>query len=185
MKQLLACLVLGSFLASVSLAAVKTTTTTKTMVKTTVKTPVKAPAKATRVAPPSAGVPSSAKKGGFLVEGNFEGGAGVVELGYLLPFPGDPNRDLKINLGYGLGNKYNVTVARLSLTNVMAGLLVGLSIDYGNYSVPVLKMPIIGDIDKGGKTGLGITIGKNMGRYNAKIGYSTALGLIAGLEYRF
>ncbi|MFA4843480.1 MAG: hypothetical protein WC632_00845 [Candidatus Margulisiibacteriota bacterium] len=181
MKKIITCLVIGSCLASVSLAAVKATA------KTTVKAPVNATAEVTTVAPPLAVVQPVAprKKGGLLVEGNFEGGTGVVELGYLLPFPGDINRDLKINLGYGLGNKYNVTVARLSLTNVMAGWLVGLSIDYGNYSVPVQKMPIIGEITKGGMTGVGITLGKNLGRYKAKAGYSTALGLIAGLEYRF
>lgn len=144
--------------------------------------PIVAAPKPTPAVKPAA-APSPIGNRGFAAKGGLMGGAGAAEIGYYLP---TGPFSTGIYLGYGVGNKFNLMVAQLEGTLKLAAVNLGLSIDYANYSSAVRNIPgLSGDTAKGAHTGVGLSVGKEFGKIEAKLGYSTALGLIAAAGYKF
>ena len=131
--------------------------------------------------------PASAAKigSGWGVEAGSAGGAGVVRLDYAKNVK--PDWDVMGNAGYGIGNQYNMTVAQLGLLwKGNPAFYAGGFIDYANYSEMVADIPgLPALIDKGGRTGAGLLIGKDLGKFNVNLGYGTASGLNLFAQYWF
>ncbi|NQU17723.1 MAG: hypothetical protein HQ564_06610 [Candidatus Saganbacteria bacterium] len=109
----------------------------------------------------------------------FGAGAGLMEAAYRLPY-----REFVLEpaLGYALGNSYSVFICKLGMIsplNLESHL--GLSINYASYSTRV-EFSGVGRIGSGGTLGAGLVYGRKI-KENiiAEIGYSTNLGLQAGL----
>jgi hypothetical protein len=146
------------------------------------KKPIVVAPKPTPAVKPAA-APSPIGDRGFAAKGGLMGGAGAVELGYYLPVG---PLSCGIYAGYGVGNKYNEMVAQLEGIYKLSAVNIGLSIDYANYSEKVRNIPgLSGDTAKGAHTGIGLSLGKDFGKFDAKLGYSTAFGLIAAAGYKF
>jgi hypothetical protein len=126
-----------------------------------------------------------AERTGFSVQGEAACGAGVVELGYIRPM--NPNFDIMGSLGYGIGNQYNIMLVDAGLVwKSNPAFYAGLSIDYANYServADIVGLPSV--IEKGGRVGIGLFAGKNLGRIDVLGGYSTAKGLMVAGKYWF
>jgi hypothetical protein len=124
-----------------------------------------------------------AKRGGFQVGAGYGGGAAILGAGYTIP---TARLDLLIDAGYGLGNEYSVLSANISGVIPMGANYVGIGLGMANYSEKVKDIPgLSGEIDKGSRFGAGLFFGRSFGRFRAQIGYNSALGLTAGLNYKF
>ena len=144
--------------------------------------PIVVAPKPTHAVKPAA-APSPIGDRGFAAKGGLMGGAGAAAIGYIMPV-GPLSGGLYV--GYGLGNKFNEMVAQLEGIYKLSAVNIGLSIDYINYSEKVRNIPgLSGDTAKGAHTGIGLSLGKDFGKFDAKLGYSTALGLTATAGYKF
>ena len=115
--------------------------------------------------------------------GGLNGGAGAITVGYTIP---SARFDLILNAGYGLGKNYSLLILQAGGSFSVRNLPVVLTLDFASYSEKVRNLPgISGDIAKGGKIGPGISLGKSFGRWDARLGYSTALGVTANPIYKF
>jgi len=178
MKRIITCFVAVSLvlaMASGSLAAVKKKAP-----------PQKKPAyKRVDLPPPSSPAAKAkvARTRGFAAKGGLLGGAGAVEIGYLLPIGAV---DAGIYAGYGIGNSYNLMLAQLEGLFKISSNNFYLSADYAGYSEKVRNVPgISGDVEKGGRIGLGVAYGKQFEKWEGRLGYSTILGLTATAGYKF
>jgi len=120
---------------------------------------------------------------GFLVEGGFGCGGGLVRGGYLMPIR--PNMDLIIDAGMGIGNGFSVIVADLGGRMLIGRGFAGLEVTMANYSQTVSGVPGVSGNLGGSNTGIGFYGGTNLGMIEAKVGYNTAVGLNATGVYRF
>lgn len=133
---------------------------------------------------PSLSVPQEATESPFSLGLGYGGGALTVGIGYKLP-----NERFKLSSGveYGLGRQYSVGI--LNIINVMLDrgpLCYSAGIDYAIYSQLVDKIPgISGTIPGKDLFGLNVFVGKKMGDFDGKIGYSTSLGVRAQMSYKF
>jgi len=121
--------------------------------------------------------------GDWVAKGGLMGGAGAVALGYSMP-----NCMLRsaVYVGYGVGNNFTSTLAQWQGKYDLGNGDLGYSLDFVNYSVPVKAIPGLSDMtDAGSHLGVGVSYIKDCGAYNAEIGYSTALGIIGTVGYRF
>ena len=124
-----------------------------------------------------------AKRGGFQVGAGYGGGAAILGAGYTIP---TARLDLLIDAGYGLGNEYSVLSANISGVIPLGANYVGIGLGMANYSEKVKDIPgLSGEIDKGSRFGAGLFFGREFGRFRAQIGYNSALGVTAGLNYKF
>jgi len=142
-------------------------------------------AKLSRVSPkPAAAAPSvPAERPGFLVEAGYGGGAGIIGAGYELPLGGV---NLQLRADYGIGNKFSILAGMLSGTFPFGNHYLGLEVGMANYSEKVSGVPgISGTIDKGSRVGFGVFGGTKVGVVKVQAGYDTALGLTAGVSYKF
>jgi hypothetical protein len=128
-----------------------------------------------------------AKKGiKFSAEAGLEGGAGVVGINVLLPFSPRKDVELKVKAGYGLGNNYNVMLVKgIGVFNLKEPMFIEGSLEYVNYSTKVTGILGRADAEKGGSFGVGVALGRDLGKLVGKVGYSTALGVVALAEYKF
>ena len=97
------------------------------------------------------------------------------------------NMDLVLDAGLGIGNSFSVLTAGVSGVMMFNENYAGLRLGFTSYSETVSNVPgLSGNVDKGGKIGLGIFGGKSFDKnIKAQIGYDTALGLNAGVVYIF
>ncbi|KPJ65803.1 hypothetical protein AMJ44_09475 [candidate division WOR-1 bacterium DG_54_3] len=124
-----------------------------------------------------------AKRGGFQVGAGYGGGAAILGAGYTIP---TARLDLLIDAGYGLGNEYSVLSANISGVIPLGANYVGIGLGMANYSEKVKDIPgLSGEIDKGSRFGAGLFFGRCFGPLRAQLGYNSALGLTAGLNYKF
>jgi hypothetical protein len=128
-----------------------------------------------------------AKKGIKLsAEVGLEGGAGVAGINALLPFSPRKDVGLKVKAGYGLGNNYNVMLVKgIGVFNLTEPMFIEGSLEYVNYSTKVTGILGRADAEKGGSFGVGVALGRDFGKLVGKVGYSTALGVVALAEYEF
>ena len=127
--------------------------------------------------------PEEVRPRGFAIKGGLMGGAGVAAIGYVFPIRAF---NAGVYAGYGIGNKYNATVAQLEGIFKLKAMNVVLSVDYANYSEMVRNLPgLPGDTTKGAHAGIGLSLGREFGKWEARLGYSTALGLTATAGYKF
>jgi hypothetical protein len=113
----------------------------------------------------------------------FGGGAGILGVGYAMPLGG---LGLLVDGGYGMGSKYSVLSVNLSGIFPFGDNYAGLGMGMANYSETVTDIPgVSGNIDKGSKFGFGLFVGRAFGPLLAQIGYNSALGLTAGVNYKF
>lgn len=120
---------------------------------------------------------------GFEIGAGYGGGAGILGAGYVIP---TGRFNLLIDAGYGMGNKYSVLIANFSGIKSFGENYLGLGVGMANYSEKVADIPgLSGEIDKGSKFGLGLFFGRVFGCLRAQVGYNSALGLTAGLNYKF
>jgi hypothetical protein len=125
----------------------------------------------------------SAEKAGFLVEAGYGGGAGIIGAGYELPLGG---MNLQLRADYGIGNKFSIVAGMLSSAFPFENYYLGLEVGVANYSERVSGVPgISGTIDKGSRVGFGVFAGTKVGVVKVQAGYDTALGLTAGISYKF
>jgi hypothetical protein len=135
-----------------------------------------------------AGVKAKVGAIGWQVEAGYGGGALIVGGGYAFPFR---NLNLVANATLGMGNGYNIMNARLKALFNVRGQTVGTELGISNYSETVTDIPLVsGDIDKGAKLGFGVFWRRpinlpRIGKAFARVGYNTALGLNAGIVYKF
>lgn len=141
-----------------------------------VQAPVTSPA-------PAAAPVVSVNKAGFFVEGGLAGGAGAVELGYGRTV--NDKLSLSGAVGYSVGNGYGVTVLDpIGLVYNLGAFTLGAGLNYAMYSSIVTNIPgLSGNIANQNMFGIELSAGKNFGKVAGKLGYSTALGLRAGLIY--
>jgi hypothetical protein len=129
-------------------------------------------------------IPQEATESPFSLGLGYGGGALTVGVGYKLP-----NDRFKLSSGveYGIGRQYSVGI--FNIINVMLDrdpLCYSAGIDYAIYSQLVDKIPgISGTIPGKDLFGLNVFVGKKMGDFDGKIGYSTSLGLRAQMSYKF
>jgi hypothetical protein len=128
-------------------------------------------------------VVTPARKGGFLAGAGFGGGAGIIRVGYLLPVM--DSMDVAFEAGYGIGNDYSVPAAGVSAIIPFNQYFAGFSLGAASYSKKVYNIAGIGTVDKGTKFGIGVFGGTMLGPARAQLGYDSALGLTAGLMYKF
>jgi hypothetical protein len=128
--------------------------------------------------------PTVASDRGFAAKVGLIGGTAAAEIGYYLP-TGPLSTALYI--GYGFGNKFNVTTAQLEESVRLGAFNVALLFDYANYSSAVNNLPgLSGITTRGEHTGLGLAVSKEINeKLTAGVGYSKALGLLAAVGYRF
>lgn len=120
---------------------------------------------------------------GFQAGLGFGGGAGILGVGYAMPLGGF---GLLVDGGYGIGSKYSVLAVNLSGIFPFGDNYAGIGMGMANYSETVSDIPgVSGNIDKGSKFGFGLFAGRAFGRICAQIGYNSALGLTAGVNYKF
>lgn len=145
--------------------------------------PAVTPAASAAPAAPAVAPTAPAKKAGLFVEGGLAGGAAAVELGYGRAM--NDKLSLSGAVGYSVGNGYGVAVLDAVRLNYEFGaLMIGAGLNYAIYSTIVSNIPgISGNISNKNLLGVELSIGKNFGKMIGKIGYSTALGLRAGLIY--
>lgn len=125
---------------------------------------------------------SEAQKRPFLLlEAGYFGGAGGVKAGYILP------RDIyqlepHLNIGYGIGQSFGVTLIQAELANYDGPYSVGVTYDIATYSTRVLGIPGLPNIvEKGSLSSLGGFIGKQLMGVEVKLGYSSALGFVVSV----
>ena len=134
--------------------------------------------------PPIAQTKPIEKTKKYGIEAGFGGGAGILGVSYSMPLK--PNTDIKLDLGYGVGTNYSLML--LQAQGIMKNdnqLFAALSLDLVSYSTAVQDIPgHSGIINSGATLGIGIAVGKDFGLYSAQVGYSTILGLTAGVSYK-
>ncbi|MGB9612811.1 MAG: hypothetical protein ACPL4K_01360 [Candidatus Margulisiibacteriota bacterium] len=122
----------------------------------------------------------------FYAEAGLGGGAAAGCVGLILPFAPRPEIGTKLQLGYGIGQNYNLTLAKAVVSYQLSEpMFLEGSVDYANYSTKVTGVGGLGDVDQGARFGVGIAAGRDFGRLRGKVGYSTTLGITAVAEYRF
>lgn len=122
-------------------------------------------------------------KRGWQVEGGYEGGAGIFEVGYVISVAAV---DVLIGAGYGIGNNYSIVTGSVAGVFPFGNNYAGLELGLASYSETVSDvLGVSGNIAKGSRTGIGIFGGTKLGMVDAQIGYNTALGLTAGVVYKF
>ncbi|MBU0502746.1 MAG: hypothetical protein ABIH69_06475 [bacterium] len=110
------------------------------------------------------------------------GGGLVLDFGYILP---KDKFNILFDVGYGFGNGYSVIKGGVSGVFDLEDKYVGLGLDLANYSKTVSNIAgLSGNINSGARVGLGLFAGKHFGKFDAQIGYSTALGLTAAVNYK-
>jgi len=125
------------------------------------------------------------RKRGFCAGVGYGGGSGVVKLGYVIPSM--RNSEVIIDLGYGLGNSFNITLFEVSGRMPLGrDNFAGLELSMANYSQSVTDVPgISGTIGAGSRTGFGVFAGRWLGKTQVQVGYNSALGLTVGAIYKF
>jgi len=127
----------------------------------------------------TAKLPAASTDRGFMVKAGLMGGAAAASIGYRLA-------NASLSAGYGSGNKYNETVAQLELVRELKYFNLGLSLDYVNYTLKVRNIfGLPGDIDKGPHIGIGLSLIWNFNKFNVSFGYSTVMGALATIGYKF
>ena len=114
----------------------------------------------------------------------FGGGAAVLGIDYLQPM----NSAMTVGGGLmlGIGNQYTVIGAQAMAAWKIGMPMVGIEAGYYSYSDTVSGITgISGNVEKGGKFGIGVTAGTMFGKILAQIGFNTALGLTAKAGYIF
>ncbi len=131
-------------------------------------------AKAVKKAPPPAAIAAAAKDKKF----SFGYGAGAARFEFGKKF---------FDLGFGIGKNYALLDLRLRADiNMNNIVIVQPSIDAAYYSEKVRNIPgISGTLSKGGQLGLGISFGKEFGKYEWSLGYSSILGLTLMGSYNY
>lgn len=123
-------------------------------------------------------------RGGLQASVGLGGGSLLLGIGHGRPI--QPNMDIVIDAGYGLGNQFSVLTAGVSGVMLFDENYAGLRVGLSNYSETLSNVPgLSGNVTKGGKIGLGVFAGKSLGAFKAQIGYDTALGLTAGAVFKF
>jgi hypothetical protein len=113
----------------------------------------------------------------------FGGGAGGVKVAYNLP---TPKFDLALDGGYGIGNNYGVATLGISAVMPIKEMFIGLGLGIANYSTAATDIiGLSGIVDQGTKFGVGIYARKDINKIEMLLGYNSALGLTAGLLYKF
>lgn len=123
-------------------------------------------------------------KGGFLLEGGYGGGAGLVGVGYSRPF--SERLSMVLDADYGIGNGYSVMLARVGGDFSFGNAFAGLAVAYTSYSAKVQDIPgLSGTFDKGSRFGGELSLGYSFGALKARLGYNTGLagGLTASAMY--
>jgi hypothetical protein len=129
-------------------------------------------------------VPVAQSSRGWLVDGGYAAGAGLIKVGYQLPVK--DNFDVALNAGYGIGSGFSFVDVdvngRMHFGNNFAGLELGLD----NFSKTIKGVPgVSGNINAGNNTGFGLFVGTNIKKFMVRVGYNTVLGLNAGVTYKF
>jgi len=121
----------------------------------------------------------------FQAELGYGGGAAVVGLGYVLPLK--TKFDVLLGAGYGIGNQYSVLIGKILAVKSFANdNFAGINLGVANYSEAVSGIPgIAGNITKGSRFGFGLVVGRQIKKVKVLLGYDTALGVTAGVTYRF
>ncbi|MFA6169882.1 MAG: hypothetical protein WCW67_00035 [Candidatus Margulisiibacteriota bacterium] len=105
--------------------------------------------------------------------------------GEYLFFP-TPNFNLMMNVGYGYGGDYSLTALGIgALFNTGADTFVETTVAMANYSKRVGNVPGIQGAVEGTATGIGLYGGENIGDWQVKVGFSTAMGIGITTGYRF
>lgn len=152
-------------------------TTTKQAAPTVV-----APAKVAPAAAPAKPAQSAAKRG-FFVEAGYGAGGGVAEIGISRPFR--EGLVLSGGLGLGVGSGYSVVVIDpIRATFDRGQYALGLGLNYAIYST-LVDIPGVGSLSNRNVLGLEVFGQKEINKYLARVGYSTALGLRASLIFDF
>ena len=113
----------------------------------------------------------------------FGGGTGGVKVAYNLP---TPKFDLSLDGGYGIGNNYSVVNLGVSAVMPIKEMFIGLGLGMANYSTAATDiLGLSGIVDQGTKFGVGIYARKDINKIQMLLGYNSALGLTAGLLYKF
>lgn len=135
-------------------------------------------------APRVAAAPSAEKKCNLILGGGLGGGAAALNLEYFLPLASD--LDLGIGTGYGVGQDYLLVMAQgEGVIKINSSYFVGLSVDLVNYSTKVLDIPgLPKTTNSGNHIGAGAFAGMKFGDWLVKVGYSSALGILASGGYR-
>jgi hypothetical protein len=127
----------------------------------------------------TAKLPAPSGDRGFTLKTGLMGGAAAASIGYRLA-------NASLSAGYGSGNKYTEMISQIELSRELKYFDLGLSIDYVNYTSKVRNIfGLSGDIDKGPHLGIGLSLNKNFNKFNASLGYSTVMGALATIGYKF
>ena len=120
---------------------------------------------------------------GIAVGFGFGGGAGGVKVAYNLP---TPKFDLCLDGGYGVGNNYGVASLGVSAVMPVKEIFLGLGLGIANYSTDATDIAgLSGIVSQGTKFGVGVFARKDINKIQMLLGYNSALGLTAGLLYKF
>jgi hypothetical protein len=145
--------------------------------------PVVAPRPVVAPSPPPAPRPVAAERRGGLQAGiGYGGGGGILEGGYSMPLA---RFDLDMNVGYGMGSGYSIMFVGIDVVMPLGDNHAGLELGMANYSHSVADIMGAGTVNKGSNAGVGIFAGRDLGGLLARIGYNSALGLTAGVMYKF
>jgi hypothetical protein len=132
--------------------------------------------------------PKEKAERGWQADVGYGGGALLLGGGYRFPFR---NLDLVAGFEYGIGNEYSIMGANLGAFFPMGPNFVQVGLSIVDYSETVTGiLGVSGNVEKGGKLGFGVSAGRpvyvpRIGKVAVKVGYNTALGLTAGVIYKF
>lgn len=123
-------------------------------------------------------LPEIKKRPYLLLEAGYFGGGAGIKAGYILPkdfYQLEPH----LNIGYGFGQGYGVSLIQAELANYDGPYSFGISYDIATYSTRVLDLPGLPNIiEKGSRASLGGFFGKELFGVEIKLGYSSAQGFI-------
>jgi hypothetical protein len=120
---------------------------------------------------------------GFHAGAGLGGGAAMIKAGYV--FPPMRNISFALDAGYGFGNEYSVVAAGISGMIPLRNFYAGLNVAYADYSEAVTDIAGMGDVDKGSSAGVGLFVGKSLGKLGVQAGYNSAMGIVAEGVYKF
>lgn len=120
---------------------------------------------------------------GWRLAGGYGGGAGLVRLGYLFPVK---KANIIVDLGYALGNQYNISLGGLSFFFPQGpDRYLTLDVLSANYSQTVAEILGLSQISQGSNTGFGLSYGFPFKAFTGQVGYNTALGVTLSLVRQF
>lgn len=123
------------------------------------------------------------RESGFQIGGGYGGGAGIVDISYIMPVK--DNLDFVLGGVYGIGNQYTITVIKVAGIMPLGNNYAGLGIGMANYSQSVADIPLVsGNISAGSNTGVSIFAGTTLDVLQVQVGYDSALGLILSAGYK-